>query len=436
MYGYLLTSAWREIRRFPGISALIVLAIAMGLAATMSSATIVWQLGQDPIPSKSDKLHFVMVDAWDKGGYNARFDPPDQVTFPDAMALWENGIVAKQAPMYQIMLAIQPDRLDVPSSFEMGRATSRHFIEMFDYPLLSGTTWSEQEERDGALVALISQKLSQKLFGSDDPLGKELQASGERYRIIGVFDQPKRLVSFHDVTQGALGREEAFLLPIRTAVRLETDTAGNNNCWKASEGAGFAGKLSGDCVWLQLWAQFDQPAEKLAYQNWMDNYAAAQKKLGRFPRTAANNRLLPVREHLALQDITGSDNRLAAWIGWGFLLVSVVNATCLLLAKFLRGARTSAIHSALGAARKQVFQLHLFQAMLLGLLSAALGTALTWLSLFLMRTVAPRLEKVAVLEPGVFAALIGVSLLAVLLAGLVPAWRVSRLPIAQSLRTN
>lgn len=435
MYSYLLKTAWREILRFPGVSALIVIAIALGLAATMSSATIVWQLGADPIPGKSDKLHYVMMDAWDSEGYNTVFDPPEQLTFKDSMAAWEKAPAAKQAPMYKTSLAVQPDRLDVAPAMHVGRATSRHFFELFEYPILEGSSWSAEEEREGALVVLISDKLRDALFGKGPVVGKELSGSGQRYRILGVYAAPKRLVNFHDVTNGPIERKEAFVMPLRTATRLELRTNGNTNCWSNS-GDTFSSLMQSDCIWVQHWVLLNSAAEKASFQNWMDGYAAQQKQAGRFPRTANNNRLLTVPEHLEMQGVISNDARLAALIGWGFLLVSVVNATCLLLAKFLRGSRTSAIHIALGAARKKIFSLHLFQALILGLLAAGLGVVLTALSLWVMRTVSTSLDGVARMDGFVMGMLLLTSLIATLIAGVIPAWRVSRLSPAQSLRTN
>jgi putative ABC transport system permease protein len=107
-----------------------------------------------------------------------------------------------------------------------------------------------------------------------------------------------------------------------------------------------------------------------------------------------------------------------------------------LLAKFLRGSRTSAIHIALGAARKKIFSLHLFQALILGLLAAGLGVVLTALSLWVMRTVSTSLDGVARMDGFVMGMLLLTSLIATLIAGVIPAWRVSRLSPAQSLRTN
>jgi putative ABC transport system permease protein len=435
MWKFQFESAWLAIKRFPILSALIVVAIALGLAATMSTATIVWRISDDPLPGKSDKLRFVMIDAWEEGGYTSDFEAPDQVTFMDAMAMFEKAPAEKQAPMYQVGLTVQPEREDLAPSIQEGRATSRHFFEMFDYRIIEGAAWNSVEEQSGASVIVISKELKQLVFGDTPAVGKDIVGSNQRFKVIGVFEAPKRLVRVHDVTQGAFGESEKFLIPIRTAARLELDTWGNNNCWKPF-GDGYIGKTQSECVWLQLWAQLDTPAEAARYQAFMDNYAAEQKQLGRFPRTANNNKLPNVLEHMRLQKVVSDDQRMASWVGLGFLLVALVNATCLMLAKFLRGSHSAAVHRSLGAARKHIFRMHLLEAMILGSLSAAIGMAVTWISLWAMRFVQPDLADVAIVDWKLLSLLLLLAISATALAGLLPAWRVSRLAPAASLRTQ
>jgi putative ABC transport system permease protein len=257
----------------------------------------------------------------------------------------------------------------------------------------------------------------------------------QRFKIVGVYQDPKRLVAFYDVTNGPLRPAEDFFIPLQTAVRLELETFGNTNCWKSYEG-GFSAKLASECVWLQHWVELPNAAAIADFKQFMAQHAAQQKALGRFPRTATNNLLADVNTHMEIRDVVSDDQRMASWVGVGFLLVAVVNATCLLLAKFLRGSHTAAVHRSLGAARSDIFRLHLVEAMILGAMSAALGLAFTWLAMAAMRWAQSNLENIAVMDYALISKLTAVSLLASLLAASLPAWRVSRLPPAASLRMN
>ena len=43
----------------------MVLGIGLGIAASMTTLTVMHLMGSDPIPWKSDKLHYVQLDNWD-----------------------------------------------------------------------------------------------------------------------------------------------------------------------------------------------------------------------------------------------------------------------------------------------------------------------------------------------------------------------------------
>ena len=435
MLSYQIYCAVVSLKRYKVMSGLIVLAIALGLAATVSTLTLVARLGDDPIPGKSQYLHAVRIDGWDTDGYNDKLEPPDQLTYKDAMALWERAPAEKQAPMYKINLAIQPERADIAPTLEGGRTTSRDFFEMFDYDFSEGTSWSALDDKEGTQVVVLAEKLKNSLFGAASALGKNVDMGGQQYRVIGVLKDRPRLIKAHDVTNGPIGAPEQLFIPFRTAIRLEIFNQGNNNCWDASD-LGFAGKLTGNCIWLQYWVYLPNAAARAVYQRFVDGYADEQKKLGLFPRTTRNNLVLPMMEHLKMEKVVSDDQRLAVMVGLGLLLVALTNATCLLLAKFLRGAREAAVHRALGASKRMIFRQHLIESAIIASLSAALALVLTWLVLFALRRFDPSIAEVAQIDMRMMATLIAASFVGTALAGMLPAWRVSRLPPAATLRSN
>jgi putative ABC transport system permease protein len=438
MWAYQFESALRSLRRYPVLSSLIVLAIALGLAAATSTLTLVQRLGDDPLPGKSQNLYAVTIDAWDTNGWSNNdgvMMSPDQLTYRDAMAMWERAPAEKQAPMYRIFHTLQPDNAALPPSVQAGRATTRHFFEMFGYAFSEGGTWSEQDEKDGTDVIVLSAKLKQTLFADAPALGKSLQFDGIPYRIVGVLAPTVRLISAHDLNNGALRKQEDFYAPLRTALRHEKNTGGNNNCWSASA-PGWKGRLESECIWMQFWAQLQTPEEIAKYQQFMDGYADEQKKLGRFPRTTRNNVLTNLTDWMIREKVVSDDQRLASFIGIGFLLVALVNAACLLLAKFLRGSREAAVHRALGASKRMVFRLHLLESILIGVMSAIGAVALSTVVLFGIRRFNAELADVAQLDMRMLAVLSLLSIIGTLIAGAFPAWRVSRLAPAASLRSN
>lgn len=72
MFGYYFTLAVRSFRRNKVLTALMVLAIALGIGASMTTLTVFYVLSGDPIPQKSDRLFNVLVDPQPKAGFSAR----------------------------------------------------------------------------------------------------------------------------------------------------------------------------------------------------------------------------------------------------------------------------------------------------------------------------------------------------------------------------
>ena len=89
MFSYYLKLGLLSIRRNPLMSALMVAAIAVGIGACMSILTVNYAMSGNPIPQKSEQLFYVQLDSWDPHSPNddGSFDPPDQMTYTDAMAL-------------------------------------------------------------------------------------------------------------------------------------------------------------------------------------------------------------------------------------------------------------------------------------------------------------------------------------------------------------
>ena len=63
MFAYYIELALRSFRRSRGLTALMLLTIAIGVAACMTTLTIFHVLSRDPIPHKRDRLFNVQLDA-------------------------------------------------------------------------------------------------------------------------------------------------------------------------------------------------------------------------------------------------------------------------------------------------------------------------------------------------------------------------------------
>jgi putative ABC transport system permease protein len=113
-----------------------------------------------------------------------------------------------------------------------------------------------------------------------------------------------------------------------------------------------------------------------------------------------------------------------------FLVLCMINVAGLLTARFLRRQGDVAIRRALGASWRQVFAQHLVESGLLGLLGGVFALPLTLLGTWIVRKQPVGYAAAAQFGVGAFLALLALSLLVGMLVGVLPAWRVCRLPPA------
>src|SRR5690606_10997221 len=73
--------------------------------------------------------------------------------------------------------------------------------------------------------------------------------------------------------------------------------------------------------------------------------------------------------------VVPADVVMQLWLGFGFLLVCLLNTVGLLLAKFLRRSSEIGVRRALGASRAEIFKQCLVEAGTIGLAGGVLGRA-------------------------------------------------------------
>src|SRR5262249_10262751 len=91
MLGYYTRLAFRSFARNPGISVLMVLAIALGIAVCIMTLTVFHAMSGNPIWWKNDRLYAVTMDNWDPKQSFSKHSPtlpPPEMTYKDAQALY------------------------------------------------------------------------------------------------------------------------------------------------------------------------------------------------------------------------------------------------------------------------------------------------------------------------------------------------------------
>ncbi|MDQ1094736.1 putative ABC transport system permease protein [Xanthomonas sacchari] len=431
MFGYYLRLALHSFRRNTVLTALMVLAIALGIGASMTTLTVFHVLSGDPIPQKSDRLFYVQVDAQPKAGFQPGEEPDSQNTRFDAEALLREKRAKRQALMSGGSVAIEPNKSGLKPFKSEVRFTSADFFPMFDTPFLYGHGWTGTEDERHDRVVVISKKLNEKLFDGADSVGRELRMDQNTFRIVGVLDTWEPKPRFYDVTN-TYGSDEQAYLPFSVAMDLKMDRNGSMNCFGDSNGEQTA--LNAPCAWVQYWVELESPAQAADYKAYLENYSAQQRASGRFQRPN-NVRLRNVMQWLDYKEVVPGDVRLQLWLAMGFLLVCLLNTVGLLLAKFLRRSGEIGVRRALGASRAAIFAQCLVEAGAIGLAGGVAGLGLAMLGLWAVRQQPASYAKLAHLDPSMLALTFAMAVGASLLAGLLPSWRAIQVAPALQLKS-
>ncbi len=438
MFTYYLQLGLRSLKRNPVLTTLMILTLAIGVAASVSTLTILHMMGSDPIPQKSQRLFYPGLDNQEKEGYQPGKKPYDhQLTWQDTQNLLRAPIGVHKVGLYGIRASVESSRPDLGSFSESGVATNRDFFAAFDTPFLYGQAWQDAQDQNASDVVVLNKDLAEKLFGKTSPVGKTLRMFEHDFTIVGVLNDWQTRPRFHSYNgrSMALTTKEAFFIPLNTASRHEITHNGGMSCHGPKVEAGWQGRLKSECTWLHFWFELNDASERQQLQTYLDNYIKEQGKLGRYQRQLPAQ-LYNVKEFLIERKLIGDDSRLSAWLAFGFLLLCLVNTVGILLAKFSVRAAEVGVRRALGASKAQVFLQFIIESAVVGLVGAFLGLLLTLGALALLALRSQAIAAVAHLDWKMVGAAILLSIISAVLAGLLPTWRACQVTPAWQLKAQ
>ncbi|MEN4903436.1 ABC transporter permease [Luteimonas sp. TWI1437] len=434
MLGYYLNLALRSFRRNRVLTALMVITLALGIGACMTTLTVFHVLSGDPIPGKSARLFHVQLDPEPLATYVPGAEPDRQLTRFDAEALLADKHATRQAMMTGGGGIIEAEESAVRPFLASMRYTSADFFAMFDVPFLYGQGWSAQDDAGRGRVAVIGRALNDKLFGGADSVGRQIRVDGNALRIVGVIDDWLPRPKFYDLNTGRFDGQEHLFLPFSTAVELGMGTSGSSNCF-GNASTNDSRAINAPCTWIQYWVELEDPAQADGFRAYLANYSAQQKAAGRFERPA-NVRLRSVMDWLDHRKVVPGDVRLQLWLALGFLLVCLVNTVGLLLAKFLRRGGEIGVRRALGASRRDVFVQALVESGTVGVAGGVLGLGLAQAGLWAVRQRPTDYAALAHLDGAMLLLTFVLALGASIAAGLLPAWRSMQIAPALQLKSQ
>ncbi|MCX7513679.1 ABC transporter permease [Frateuria hangzhouensis] len=434
MFAYYFQLGLRSLRRNPLLTALMVMAIGFGVAASMITYSVFRATANNPIPQKSDQLYAVQIANWKPQDLEGELRPA--LTYTDAMAFIRAHKARRQTALYPIAPSVIPaDAHRLPITAD-SYAWYGDAFAMFDIPFLYGGAWSQAQDDAHASVAVIGRELNDKLFNGIDSVGKTINLDGHDYRITGVIDDwdPQPLY-FDPVNTGGFGDPIDLFIPFTRAIDLQMPTAGNNNC-NTDPGNGWDNWLRSECIWIEYWAELPTTADADAYKRYLTGYAAEQQRAGRF-KWAPNVALRDVTDWLDFNKVVPPESKISLLVSLGFLLICLVNTIGLLLAKFMRRAPEIGVRRALGASRREVYMQFLIEAATVGLAGGVLGLVLTGLGMLSVGWVFDeQIARLATLDVSLVTLTVVVAVAATVMAAFYPTWRAAQVQPAWQLKSN
>jgi putative ABC transport system permease protein len=440
VFSYYFGLAVRSLRRNIVLTVLMIAAVGVGIGASMTTLTVFRAMDNDPIPHKSRQLFAVQIDNWGPGnksivaGDEEHFQ--EQISYIDAVGLMNARAAHRQTAMYVTGAALTPANAQLLPFQVNIRATYTDFFPMFEAPFLVGGPWSADDDKNHADVAVITQKLNDKVFGGGNSVGKTINLDNHDFRIVGVMGLWTPTPQYYDLNNNVYGEGAEIYIPLTRAIDGQMSSWGNNNCSGEAGEPGWEGRLRSECVWLQFWAELPTAADVDAYRMFLNNYASEQQRSGRF-HWPAHTKIRDVREWLAYQHAVSDNVRILVLVSFSFLLVCLLNAMGLMLAKIMGRASDIGVRRALGASRRAIFSQCLIEAGVVGLAGGLLGIVLTAFGLMGLRAlVSQEVARLTHFSPSDITIAIVLAVLATTLAGLYPTWRAAQVQPAWQLKAQ
>lgn len=435
MFTYYLRLALRSLKRNLVLTALMVAAIGVGIGAAMTIYTVLRVMSGDPIPDKSSRLFVPTIDNWGPGTTEAAGTVFDQGSYRDAIAWSQAHRAVRQAASYAVSFNVTPPDPNQAPFHTTARAAGSDFFPMFEVPFREGGPWGRAQDEDRANVVVITASLAERLFGREHALGKTINMDLREYQIVGVIGDWNPQPHYYDVTTGSFDRPEDVFLPFATAIAHEQLPDGNTNCNKTAD-PGWQGRLNSECHWISYWVELPTDSAVRDYRQFLANYAADQRRSGRFDWDAAT-RLYDLRQWMVAEKVVPGEMRISGLVATGFLLVCLVNSVGLMLAKLSGRASELGVRRALGASKFQIFLQCVIEAGVVGLVGGLLGLLLTGAGLSLERMIlSTNASRLAHLDAGAVMITIALSVVVTILSGLYPSWRASRVQPAWQLKAQ
>ncbi|MCG6955424.1 MAG: ABC transporter permease [Gemmatimonadetes bacterium] len=390
----------RLTRKTPGLSAAAILTIALGVGlVTQTYSTVDGSVIRGLNVPGADRLVHV----------NERIPSLDRTN--DQMPLRVFLDLRRQQTVFEDVAAGYESSFNLagegaPPERVRGDVESANALALIGVPPLMGRVFRQGEDATDAPPRIVlSHRLWKNRFAGDPAVvGKTIRVNGEATEIIGVMPEGFRFPF----------DEDAWM-----TLRLDPATM-SRDAWRVDVFAKVRGGVTPKAVSSDL--------EEVA--RWMGNTYPTDAQPSTFFTEPYAERYMPrqIADVLFLM--------LAAT--FGVLLIACANVANLLLARATVRSREVAVRTALGANRVRVVRQLFSEALVLAILGGVLGGVLAWVGAVAMDRAIVDIEKpywiMVRMDGTALAFAIGMTLLASVAAGTIPAIRASGMQVGELLK--
>ena len=436
MFSYYVTLGIRSLLNQKLITIWMILLIALGVAGTVSTFSLLRAVSSNPFAAKAHRLFAPQIDNHGPDYFEqavGRIDPV--LTLRDVQALRANDGATLKAAIYPIDLSLVPSDTTLDPFEAKGYAVTVDYFRMLDAPFRYGSPWSKATDAAGGTDIVIGDELNHKLFRGTNSVGREIRLDGHVYRISGVLAPWNPLPRFYAAVDGKAFDSDApqLFLPLRLALDMRIPTVGG------SYGEPFNGwdeMMKSENSFISYWVELPDGAAAARYKNFLRVYAAEQKTAGRF-HWPPNVELRDQADWLNYQHIVPPESRISFVVALGLLAVCAINTVGLLLARFMRRSADIGVRRALGGSRSAILFQYLTEAAVIGLIGGLLGTVLTICFVDGLGLVFPlEVARLAHVTWGISLMALVLSVGVVLLAATYPVMRAVRIPPSWNLKSS
>ncbi len=374
--------ALRFCRRNKGFTAISVAVLALGLGANSALFSLFNALVLSPMPfPQAERL------VWLNTTYEAAGFDSVNVSHADLQD-WLAATDVLESAAHFSQTGQNLTSPGMPQRLQGARTSWNLFSLLGVQPVLGRTFLAEDEDPQASSAVVISQRLYESRFGGDPAvLGRTVILDERPHVLIGV----------------------APSLRIMAEVDLWTLFQPSDLSARGNRFLNVVGRLEESASIELARGELQRAARNLESRYPETNEGRGVRVLTMGERQAGDARPVLLALHA---------------VAFFILLIASANVANLLLSRAAERQRESAVRTALGAGRRQLLRHYLSESLVIGLLGAAAGLVLAWITMRTLVVVAPpeaALRSAMVLEPEVLAFTVMLSVAASLLFGMAPA---------------